>query len=59
MSYIPNYINLKREDKKLYVSTQVLSSLLLDKETKNNWSREELVDIAVDYAELLVKRLEK
>jgi len=59
MSYIPNYINLKREDKKLYVSTQVLSSLVELRETTSKCSRDELVDIAVEYAELLIKKLEK
>jgi hypothetical protein len=47
MSYIPNYINLKREDKKLYVSTQVLSNLVVEREVNGHFSREELVDIAV------------
>jgi len=58
MSYVANYINFKREDKKLYVSTQVLSALLsspnIDYELKK-----ELVDISVEYAELLLKKLEK
>jgi hypothetical protein len=59
MSYVPDYINLKREDKKLYVSTQVLSSLVANREVTNKYTREELVDIAVAYAELLLKKLEK
>jgi hypothetical protein len=47
-----------KDDKVFYAATHVLASLVNDRETTRNYSRERAVDISIEYGELLVKKLE-
>ena len=59
MSYTSTHLNFKDEDKRLFIATEILSSLVVDRETTRNYSREQAVNIAVSYTDLLIKKLEE